>query len=60
MILFRSNADAVQVTAGDSLWSIAQRVYGNGAYWPLIYAANAGEIGGNPNLIRPGQVFVLP
>lgn len=59
MILFRGNADAVEVTRGDSLWSIAQRVYGNGAYWPLIYAANAGQIA-NPNLIYPGQVFVLP
>jgi nucleoid-associated protein YgaU len=59
MILFGSSANAVEVTRGDSLWAIAQRVYGNGSYWPLIYAANAGQIA-NPNLIYPGQVFVLP
>jgi nucleoid-associated protein YgaU len=29
-------------------------------YWPQIYDRNRGVIGGNPNLIHPGQVFVLP
>jgi nucleoid-associated protein YgaU len=50
----------VMVTRGDSLWSIAQQVYGDGRLWPLIWAANQGTIGGNPNMIFPGQVLRLP
>lgn len=43
-----------------SLWGIAQHFYGNGALWPKIYAANQGLIGGNPNLIHPGQNLIIP
>lgn len=48
------------VTSGDSLWKIAQRFYGSGARWPELYAANKSVIGGNPNLIRPGQRLIIP
>ena len=48
------------VQTGDSLWAIAERAYGNGADWPTIYEANKAEIGNNPNLIYPGQVFHIP
>ena len=48
------------VQTGDSLWAIAVRAYGNGADWPTIYEANKAEIGNNPNLIYPGQVFHIP
>jgi nucleoid-associated protein YgaU len=47
-----------QVRQGDSLWAIAQRLYGNGALWPYLFAANADQIR-NPNLIFPGQVLRL-
>lgn len=47
------------VVPGDNLSRIAQRFYGN-ANWRAIYNANRGVIGGNPNLIRPGQVLVIP
>lgn len=30
------------------------------SYWPQVYAANRGAIGGDPNLITPGQVLHLP
>jgi RHS repeat-associated protein len=43
------------VAAGDSLWAIATRFYGSGAKWQSIYSANRGVIGGNPNMIYPGQ-----
>lgn len=48
------------VKKGDTLWAIAKAFYGNGSRWPSIYEANRGVIGGNPNLIRPGQVLVIP
>jgi nucleoid-associated protein YgaU len=48
-----------RVQAGDSLWSIAQQLYGNGSLWSQIYNANQGQIA-NPNLIFPGQVFNIP
>lgn len=44
----------------DTLWGIAQSVYGNGALWPRIYAANKALIGPDPNLIQPGMKLVIP
>lgn len=48
------------VVRGDCLWNIAKRFYGNGAKYTVIYNANKGVIGGNPNLIYPGQVLTIP
>lgn len=48
-----------RVQAGDSLWSIAQQRYGNGAFWSQIYNANQNQIA-NANLIFPNQVLNLP
>lgn len=48
------------VVRGDCLWYIAARFLGNGARWPEIYNLNRGVVGGNPNLIFPGQVFRIP
>lgn len=48
------------VKSGDCLWNIAKKFYGNGAQYTKIYNANKGVIGGNPNLIYPGQVFTIP
>ena len=45
---------------GDNLWKIAKRTYGDGSRWQAVYDANRGVIGGNPNLIYPGQVLTLP
>ena len=52
-------ADTYQVQAGDSLWRIAQEVYGSGRYWEAIFQANASAIH-DPNMIYIGQVLVLP
>ncbi|QJD53350.1 LysM-like peptidoglycan-binding protein [Arthrobacter phage StevieBAY] len=49
-----------RVVPGDTLWGIAARYLGNGARWPEIYNMNRGVVGGNPNLIFPGQVFKVP
>lgn len=48
------------VVKGDRLWSIAKKFYGNGRKYMVIYNANIGVIGENPNLIFPGQVLAIP
>jgi nucleoid-associated protein YgaU len=47
------------VQPGNSLWRIARRSYGEGLRYTVIYEANKEQIR-NPDLIYPGQVFVLP
>ena len=47
------------VKKGDCLWNIAKQFYGNGAMYTKIYDANTNKIA-NPNLIYPGQIFVIP
>jgi nucleoid-associated protein YgaU len=47
------------VSRGDSLWRLSQQSYGAGTRYAVIYKANKAQIR-NPNLIYPGQVFVLP
>lgn len=47
------------VIAGDSLWSISERAYKNGLQWTRIFRANRDKID-NPNIIRPGQVLIIP
>lgn len=48
------------VRSGDTLSSISLWAYGSASYWHAIYEANYGVIGGNPNLIHPGQVLSIP
>jgi len=54
------------VRPGDSLWDIAEMKLGTeearriARYWPRIHRANRDIIGGDPNLIVPGQVLTLP
>ena len=51
------------VTAGESLWSIAELEYsygtGGGALWNYVYSANRHQIA-DPNLIHVGQVLLVP
>jgi nucleoid-associated protein YgaU len=47
------------VIHGDSLWRISRKILGHGVRYTLIYEANASQIR-DPNLIYPGQVFVVP
>ena len=46
-----------KIKKGDSLWSIAQAKYGNGAKWKTIAAANPKM---DPNKIQAGQTIILP
>ena len=52
------------VVSGDTLWEIAEGVYGNGSEWTKILDANKTQVGflssGQQALIRPGQVLNLP
>ena len=47
------------VSRGDSLWRLSQASYGAGVRYAIIYKANREQIR-NPNMIYPGQVFVVP
>lgn len=51
--------NVVIVRAGDTLWQIAQRHYGDGAKFTQIFQNNRDQIR-NPNWIYPAQKFELP
>ncbi len=52
------------VKSGDTLWEIAEAVYGDGGQWTTILQANSGSIdhlpSGQQSLIYTGQVLVIP
>jgi len=52
------------VISGDTLWEIAEGLYGDGSQWTKILGANQANVGylanGQQALIVPGQVLVLP
>lgn len=50
---------SVIIRKGDNLWKISKRTYGSGMRYTTIYLANTDQIK-NPDLIWPGQVFVMP
>lgn len=50
---------SVIIRRGDTLWTIADRVYGKGVRYTTIYLANKGQIQ-DPDKIWPGQVFAMP
>ncbi len=50
---------SIVVEPGQNLWRIARQTYGQGYAYTIIFDANRAHIG-NPDLIYPGQVFVLP
>ncbi|MGJ5179654.1 LysM peptidoglycan-binding domain-containing protein [Bradyrhizobium oligotrophicum] len=55
----RAGAKTITVSRGDSLWHISRRLLGGGTRYAVIYKANREQIR-SPDLIYPGQVFVLP
>jgi len=52
------------VKSGDTLWEIAEAVYGDGTQWVNILHANSSSIdylpSGQQALIFPGQVLAIP
>lgn len=51
------SSSSYTVVAGDSLWQIAVRSYGDGYAWTRIATANGLA---NPNLIHAGNMLTLP
>lgn len=49
----------VTVQPGSTLWAIAREKYGDGILYVRVYEANKDRIR-DPDLIYPGQVFVVP
>jgi hypothetical protein len=48
------------VSTNGSLWQMAQKEYGDGSKWTLIYDANKATIGSDPSLIQPGMKLKIP
>ena len=42
---------------GETLWTLSQMLYGDGQYWPRVWASNREIL--NPHLVRPGHVLEL-
>ena len=57
--VFVAEVNTAKIIRGDSLWQISRRTYGAGDRYTVIYDANQEQIR-NPDLIYPGQIFVLP
>lgn len=47
------------VARGDSLWIIAEKIYGDGRWWVIIAGANADQVH-NPRTIYAGQTLIIP
>lgn len=47
------------VVPGETLYSIAQEILGNGNEWPIVWEANRATVD-NPNLIYPGEQVYVP
>jgi hypothetical protein len=50
-----SYIERYRIQKGETLWSLSQTFYGDGHYWPRVWAQN--QTIDNPNLIRPGHTL---
>lgn len=48
-----SYVENYRIQSGETLWSLSQTFYGDGHYWPRVWAQNRAIT--NPHLIRPGH-----
>ena len=55
-----NSGQSYTVIKGDTLSGIARKKMGNASKWPELYQQNKSVIGGNPDLIYPGQVLIIP
>jgi nucleoid-associated protein YgaU len=54
-----ASKSAATIVRGDTLWRISRERLGHGALYPMVFQANSKKIR-DPNLIYPGQVFMIP
>lgn len=54
-----SSEPVIVIQPGNNLWVIARHIYGRGVLYTQIFEANREQIV-DPDLIFPGQIFVLP
>jgi LysM repeat protein len=54
----RNETRIIKIKPGDSLWQIAERAYGDGSKYPLIFTANPHLT--NPNKIKVGEFLRVP
>lgn len=52
--------DSYTTVAGDSLWTVAVRAYGDGYQWPKLYQENREKVGINPNVLEKGVALSIP
>ncbi len=48
-----SYIESYRIQSGETLWSLSQTFYGDGHFWPKVWAQNQSIT--NPHLIRPGH-----
>ena len=53
-------ATVYTVQAGDSLWKIAAKFYGNGSVFKKIIEANPGKLEDEKSVIHPGDELIIP
>lgn len=54
-----ADAELYTVGAGDTLWKLAQRYYGTGSKWGVLYEANKSALD-DPRMIYIGQNLIIP
>ncbi len=57
---FLGTSDTYVVKPGDTLGTIAQRVYGDATKWRVIYDANRDVIGDNPDSVKVDMKLKIP
>lgn len=51
----QGNLESYQLQNGETLWSLSRMLYGDGNYWPKVWAQNDHIT--NPHLVRPGHTL---
>ncbi len=49
-----------RVGTGEDISDVAERYYGEGSKWTIIYYANEGKLGNNPSNLEPGMRLSIP